>query len=257
MKKVICYVIAVLVLAFSSCDDFFSTSLWPSTLKYDAANINVNAENVDQWLDSARGNPELTAALLDKITRDLESGKYSGAEKAKLIEAGIKLAVQSSGLGTSIISNASNVLGNLDNVDEDTLLDLLDGIQSDFSRHGGPTAAANLSTIAATGISGNPPQFEPAYKSTAKPGDVAEAIFVLALGELGPTANIEDWSNPDVLGLDISEDGHITVIDPNPSPGKLALAAYLNLINDGGPSFNDNPLTSVIKDTFSFIAPTD
>ena len=244
-------VLAVCVFVLSSCDDFFSTSLWPATQTYNLANVDVNAGNIDQWVDSARGNPELAAALMDKINQDLASGRFHGEEKAKLMEAGIRLAVNSSGMGSSIISNASNILGNLDSVGDDTLLDLLGGVRSDFNNNGGPAAAENLANIANAGIgSGSPPQFEPDYANTAVPGDVAEAVFVLALGELGPDANVSDWSNPSEMGLDINEDGYFTVIEPNPSPNQRALAAYLNLINSGGPEYDNNPLTSAIRDAF-------
>ena len=251
MRRVLYSFLAVFVFVFSSCDDFFSKSLWPSTQKYNLVNIDLNGENIDQWLESARGNPELTAALLKKIEQDLASGKFSGSEKAKLMEAGIRLAVQSSGLGTSIIANASSVLGNMDNVSENTLLDLLSGVRSDFNRNGGPAAAASLSAIANAGISGSPPQFDYSYRNTAQPGDVAEAVFVLALGVLGPFANINSWSDPSALGLDITENGYVTVIDPNPSPNQKALAAYLNLINTGGPEYSNNPLTAAIREAFN------
>jgi hypothetical protein len=250
MKKLSCCILVILFFSFSSCDDFFSHSLGKPQ-KYDLSKMDVNAENVDKWLESARGNPELTAALLVKIKQEL--GSTDGPEKAKLMEAGIKLAVQSSGLGMIIINQASDAMGNPDDVNEDTLMDLLNGIRNDFNSNGGAKAAEDLSEIAGMDIEaqqeGSVPQFGDDYKEAADPDDVAEAILVLALGELGPDPVIDDWSNTTELGLDIT-DGYVTITDSDPSPNQVVLAAYLNMLAEGDPKFDENPLTSVIKDAF-------
>ena len=254
MRKLSCCILAILVLTFLSCDDFFSSSLGKPQ-KYDLSSIEVNAGNVDRWIETARGNPELTAALLEKITRELESAE--GEEKARLMEAGIKIAVQSSGLGTTIIKQGSSVLEeDFNDVTQDTLMDLLNRVIDDFISNGGPEAAENISQIAGMDIAeqheGSAPQFGDDYKNTAEPDDVAEAILVLALGELGPNPSVEDWNNTEELGLDIT-DGYVTITDPDPSPNQVVLAAYLNMLAEGDPRFDDNPLTSVIKDAFQLL----
>ena len=255
MRKVSCFIFAVLVFSFTSCDNFFSTSLGRPQ-KYDSSKMAVNAGNVDQWLESARGNSELTTALLDKIMAELDKGGISGSSKAKLMEAGIKLSVQSAGVASSIITHGSSVLQDFDNLTENKVTELLDNIIDDFNSKGGKEAAVNIAQIASMDIRDNgrdsTPQFGSDYRDTAKPGEVAEAILVLAMAELGPNPSIDNWNSPSDLGFDI-QGGLVTVVKPVPSPNQVALAAYLNLITTGGSAFDDNPLTSVIKDAFNLI----
>jgi len=262
MKKTPLCVFAVLVFTISSCnntslDEFFSTSL-AKPQAYDASKINVTAGNVDDLVKSARGNPALAEAITQKIIDDLRNNRISETDKPKLMEAAMKLAVQSSGLGTSIITQASSALGDLNNLTDGSVPDILRSISADFnSGSRGSNAAANLSTITYFDITGKgkdeAPQFGSGYANNAKPGDVAEAIMILTLAELG--SDIDDWDNPSALGLYVAPgSGIVTVTEDSPSPNQVALAAYLNLIAaDKNKNFSDNPLTSTIQKAFNLI----
>jgi len=74
---------------------------------------------------------------------------------------------------------------------------------------------------------------------------------ILAIGELGNTT-IDDWNDPDELmdnlGVQITGAG----VSSN-KPGMNAMAAYINLITEGGPEYDRNPITSFIKDAFQHI----
>ena len=257
MKKIAFLTVLVIALGFTSCDDFFSNS-FGKPRKYDVSKIDVNAGNVDKWIDIAIGNPELAAALAEKIIQELD--KTSGKEKAKLMDAGVKLSVESSGLGESLLSNSADILADLANADTDELEDILtklfENIRNDFNSGGGQKAADNITAIASKDIEPNPlnngdaPQFGQEYRDTASPGDVAEAILVLVLGELGDD-DIEDWNKLPRLDLAYDpEAGGFVVKNGDPSPNQITVAAYLNLIIVGGDKFNDNPLTSAIKEGF-------
>jgi len=261
MKKIGFCVFTVLAFALSSCnntslDEFFSTSLAkPQT--YDASKIKVTAGNVDDLIRSARGNPALATAITQKIIDDLTNNRVSASDKPKLVEAGMKLAVQSSGFGSSIVTQAAGALGDFNNIADGSVPDILKSISADFnSGSRGPSAADNLSTIAGFEITGKnegaAPHFGDVYANNAKPGDVAEAIMILTLAELGP--DIDDWDNPSKLGLNVSG-GNVTVTDPHPSSNQIALAAYLNLIADDDNKYSGNPLTSTIKSAFDLFRP--
>ena len=257
MKKftAIFFAAVIFALIFTSCDDFFSKS-FGKPRKYDVSKIDLNAGNVDKWIDLAVGNPELADALTEKIKQELKHAK--GKDKAILMDAGVKLAVESSGLGESILSNAADLLGNLTDSDgkdlDEVMTDLIKKIRNDFNSKGGKKAANNITAIVSSDISGTgngeAPQFGDGYKNTVSPGDVAEAVMVLALAELG-NDSIDDWSDLDRLDLKYEQGVGFVVIVGSPSPNQITIAAYLNLILNGGSKFDDNPLTSAFKDAFT------
>ena len=259
MKKITAtvFAFAIFTFVFVSCDEFFSTS-FGKPRKYDISKINITAGNLDKWIDLAVGNPELAAALTEKIIQELDS--KTGAEKAKFMDAGVKLAVESSGLGESILSNSADILADLADADSDELEGILtklfENIRNDFNSGNGQKAADNIAAIASKDIeyteqsNGWAPQFGQEYRDTASPGDVAEAILVLVLGELGD-ADIEDWNKLPKMDLAYDPDeGCFVVKGVDPSDNQIAVAAYINLIIVGGDKFNDNPLTSAIMKGF-------
>ncbi|MCL2319306.1 MAG: hypothetical protein FWC45_04420 [Treponema sp.] len=255
-----CAMIALFfALSFTGCDAFFSTSLG-SPRKYDASKIDVNAGNIADWLKASVGNSDLASAVTEAILREL--GKVTDpAEKAALLQGGVSLAVESSGLGESILTRGSELLQNLDNIDDTVVTDLLKNIQNDFISSGGVQAAENIAqmvnksiTTDANGI----PVFDKTYADLAQPGDVAEAILVLVMGELGSKSITDQntWSDLTTLtnGLDIIKDSdppQVKVTDSSSvSPTSLALAAYINLIAGNPDKFMGNPLASTINDAF-------
>jgi len=253
MKKIVFLVVLVIVLAFASCDNFFGKS-WGTPREYDVSKIEVNAGNVAEWVDRAIGNPELAAAITDKIIEELD--KASADDKAILMEAGINLAVESSGMGESMLTHAADILGDMDNLDPDDVTELLRKMRGDFNSKGGRKAAKNIATIANKGLkvsNDGIPTFDDGYANSAKPGDVAEAIMVLVLGELGD-GDLDDWGDIEnqYPGLEIDDtlDPPMVKALPGASSSELALAAYLNLIVTGGSKFDDNDLTKTIRKAF-------
>ena len=242
-----------LALSFTACDDFFSSS-WGNPRAFDAANVNVNSNNVDQWVRAAMGNPALAAAVAERILQELRHAP-PGTDRAKLMQGGIRLAIESSGLGTIILSQAADILGDVDNLDQDSITNMLENIQNNFVAGGGIDAAELLAEILLTDveIEGNTPRFTEYFVSIASPGDVAEAVMVLALGLVGDDyadIDIEEWSDPDALGIIIDLETNTVTVNENADDKQIALAAYLNLIADQAFDAGGNPLTSAVRDAF-------
>jgi hypothetical protein len=249
----------IFVSVFVSCDSFFSTS-WGSERSYDPDKIDLSTGNLDSWIEKSIGNPKLAAAITEKIKQKVAS-MGNGSERARFQEAGVELAIEASGIGTSILSNAADVLGNIDDRDGDeAVTEILNNIQSDFSS-GGPQAAANLAEIVNISVdpnskgNGSTPKFDPddSYAKSAAASDVGEAVLVLSLAVLGDniTNGVDTLNENGSVGGLKHENDEIKVDGNNPSPEAIALAAYLNLIiKDPTEKFDNNPVTSAIKDAF-------
>jgi hypothetical protein len=250
-------------LIFVSCDEFFSET-WGSKRSYDPDNIKLTAGNLNTWIFDSIGNPELAAAVTKKIVEKVHSGTLNPQEKLQFQEAGVDLAIEASGIGISIVSNAADTLGNIDDVKEGAITTILTNIQNDFSS-GGPQAAANLAAIVSASLDSNTtgatgtPRFAASdlYTNNAAPADVAQAILVLALAVTGNgdtiRKQIDDFAKGegnDIAGLTL-ENGQVKVGSGGASPEAAVLAAYLNLIaNDTTNRFEDNPITQSIKEAF-------
>jgi hypothetical protein len=252
MRKAVCPVILFLVLGtliLSSCDEFYS-STWGTTRKYEGSKIDLNAGNLDAWVETAIGNPELANALLEKIKDDLPG--LSGKDKAKYQDTGVKLAVEASGIGSSILSNAAVALDQLEKKNSDAVKDILSNIQNDFKKNNGAKAAKDIAEIVDVPDSDKPPEIQGDYALSASASDVGQAVMVLALAVIG---DINETTNLNVNDLEIGltfDGGKVEV-----AKGKDALlearvlAAYLNLIADGvNETFDSNPITKAIKDAF-------
>ena len=258
MKKLRIPALAAVVFFFLSCDNFYRGS-FGSFRNYDSSNINVSAANVDEWIDHAVGNPQLAAAVVEKIIEEMEKLPPNSPEKAKLLEGGIILAVESSRLGEIIITRAAELLGDLDDDhDSKTVENILHNIQMDFDASGGKRAADSIAHMINMCLRGSPalnggiPRFEEVYARSARPGDAAEAILVLVLGELNGNS-VDDWNDIQSVADGLTIANNRIQVDTgrgNPSPSSLALAAYLNLIADDPDKFGDNPLTETIYDAF-------
>jgi len=261
MKKTAIFITIVLILFLSSCDSFFSKSLG-SFREYDPAKINVTAANVDEWIRASVGNPALAKAVYEAIQRELK--KPSVPDKPALREAGLRLAIISSGLGELILTDGAAIFKDIDfdNIEdpEELVKEILDAIINGFESYGGSDAADAITDLLA-GVMNDPDDDDydyPKFDGTAESftaGDVAEAILILVLAELSRImADVDDFfdewdGSVDNLGIGLGfKDGHV-VIDGDPSDNAPTLAAYLNLIiEDKDGKFDDNPLTRAIKD---------
>jgi hypothetical protein len=254
------------VLVFSGCDQFFSTS-WGTARDYDPGKIKLNAGNVDSWVTTAVGNPKLATALTDKIKDELKGVPPGNPSKdqEKLQEAGVTLAIEASGIGESILSNASGLISKLsddENLEEakDTVTELLGDIQNDFRSNNGSKAAGNLAEIISGSLdpnklgNGDNPEFSGLYAEKAKPSDVGQAVMVLALSiieDKGLNVSSVDLDHLESQSLGITIENGRAKIDENADQKTIVLAAYLNLIaEDKGGKFGSNSITSAIKEAF-------
>jgi hypothetical protein len=255
IPNVVCTALIVTInlltlLTLVACDDFFSTS-WGSAREYDLSKINLTVDNLEDWKGKAAGNPDLAAKLVDKIISELD-GK-SGAEKAAFQTAGIDLAIEQSGIGTTIVELAGKDISNIK--DKDGLIDMLSSVQGKFS---GDAAAGNIATIAlASNPTGNAPSFPPndPYTAQASASDVGMAIAVLALAlapdDVGKDGADLDESLPESLTITGGDGNRQVTANGGASPEERALAAYLNLIaSDNTGKYEKNPITSGLKSAF-------
>ena len=264
MKKIALFLVIAVFFSFTSCDNFFSTS-WGTPRDFNPDNIDVNAENIDAWINLAVGNPALAAAIAERIILELRRTDLSSSDRAKLINGGVMLTIEASGIGTSLIVNAAGLLSDL--LDDDTEFDgdmmknKFNNIQGDF-KDGGVDAANQLAEIASGGVMpGQVPGFSEEYAAMAHPSDVGQAVMVLLLAELD---DVDDWNDVELDSIDSRLDGIVLgvndegesrfMIDESsntpPSTNTLVLAAYLNLIADGDERYENNMLTGPMKGMF-------
>ena len=256
MKKIAIFTV-IIVLSFLSCDSFYGNSLG-SSREYDWRQINLTTSNIEEWVRATVGNPPLARAVTDALMEKLNEN-MSEADRARFLEFAAKLAIEASSLGSSILVNATELLGGIGSGDDDSFKDLLNNLQDDFNAGGGQKAAENLANLLLKGINdqGGTPRFNDAYASTASASGVAEAMIVLLLGEMAGSdgqLTINDLGNLATMGLRLvpGENGNeVEVIpDRNPpqSPNAVAVAAYLNLIaDDKTGKYKSNPFTSAIS----------
>jgi hypothetical protein len=246
-------VILSAVITLAACDDFYSTS-WGTVRKYEQSKIKLTQNNLQEWKEKAIGNPDLAAALVEKILSELP-GK-SGAEKAAFQDAGIDLAIEQSGIGALIIDLAGRDLAKIK--DASGLKSMLGSVQGKFSGGSGKAAAGNIAAIVGTSaLTGGTPQFGNGdqYASQASPSDVGMAVTVLFLAEASGGISGDTTLLNKLPHLTIKATGgkaRVSVKSKvNPSPGEIALAAYLNLIaSDTTGKYGKNPITSGLKSAF-------
>ena len=258
--------LAVLIFAlnFTSCDDFFSSG-WGTPRDYRVSNINLTVNNLERWFDRSIGNPDLAMRINEAIIIRLRALDPNDPARMVFQRYGIRIAISSSNMGVIILSNALDALTNLADIDDleddaikDLLLDILGSIQNDFVRAGGVAAAESIAAIADIGNfpQGEAPTFpDNSFVENANPSEVAKAILVLTLAMVEKSDEVDDiadWGEFDLddldIGLALSPDGKI-IVDGDPTPEALVLAAYLNLVNND-PRFGDSFLTGAIRDAF-------
>jgi len=196
MKKIYFLFCIVLVLSLSACDlilsgdSFFRNSLGSGMSRnFNPANVNINASNAASWVNRATGNSDLAYVVSSVIMDELKNGSLSDGEKLVLIDAGVKLSIEASGVGTSIFSNALPELENLFDDDfsgdaSEILQQILNGVQQDFQANGGLSVADNLASIIDHAIdhSSSIPSLSSEYVDNASLNDVALTVIILTLG---------------------------------------------------------------------------
>ena len=253
MRKIAFLICIVLVLSFSACDlivsgdSFFRNSFGSGMSRnYDPANVNINASNAGSWVDRATGNSDLAYVVSSVIKDELNNGSLSESEQLVLIEAGVKLSIEASGVGTSIFSNALPQIENLldEDFDGDTvkiIQDILNGVQQDFQSNSGLNIADNLADIIEHAIvtNGTIPSLSSGYVDNASLNDVALTVVILTLGVVedefdGGIVTAETLSTfiSEIDGISIvpSGDNDLLSIDGPVDEKVAALAAVYNTL---------------------------
>jgi hypothetical protein len=266
MVKNRCFVIGLVLLGawvVISCDDFFSSSWGTGSARiYEASKIEVTANNADDWVEKARGNPELAEAVTEAIKQALDGKVKQGdatKDQAKLQEAGVALALEASGVGPSILGNAAGAVTGILDDGPVAIVDLMTNLQSDFDKKNGAKAARNLCLIVNGSLeqrwdmyqSGDLPGFSGLYAENAKAADVGQAVVVLTLALVGKPIDQVDLLDLQEYGISVNSSKKVKLIIDDPTNEAVVLAAYLNLIADDKTGKYDNdPLTSAIKSAF-------
>ncbi|MCL2232793.1 MAG: hypothetical protein FWB99_06920 [Treponema sp.] len=246
-------------LSFTACDDFFSSG-WGSPREYSAGNINVTVNNLDRWLDRTVGNPPLARLVSENISAQVADPNHPHRQQFQ--QAGVRMAVESSGLGVALLNNALDIVSDMADASDDELegmlRDVLSGVQRDFRNSGGSVAAENITSIVYGDIylaSGDVPTFNHGtfarYPNFATPSEVGQAILVLTLALVDEKeADFYDWDDFDIYDIGLNfYSGNVVVVGTT-SPMLVVLAAYLNLIAHDANRFGDNFLTSAISEAF-------
>lgn len=251
IKKALCPagLISLCMLVFTACDSFYSAS-WGTPRKYDWANIDLNAGNVDDWLDVAVGNPDLAKALIRKIESKVRDMDDDDPDKIKFQSAAVEFALEASGLGTGFAKNLDKVIKAIENEGGDQdLIDLINGLRnSGFDA----LVANDLAEIVRPrdGFAEGLPQFSAAYKDGERAPNVGTAAIIMVLATVGPFNDSEELKERIMDKVDEHDNGSFKEFtlkgDVEPEPKVLALVAYLNLIANED-KFENNPMTRIIR----------
>ena len=180
------FILAITALLVS-CTDFFSSSL-ASWAARDPANLipDVTIDNVNELIEIAQNDPDLSLELLIKIEEAAEGA--SGGEKAELQAAAVDAAANAVGLGQTILNSAGELAGIEDAESaKDAILGAIDSMPNLED------ACAALYELLPKDPSGE--EFEN-FINTATPDDIALAAILLLAGEAKKNAeDIEGYVN--------------------------------------------------------------
>jgi hypothetical protein len=173
----------LLSLVFVSCTDFFTTS-WGEWAARNPANLipKVTAGNVQELVDMAENNPDLSLEVLKKIGAAV--GGASGGDKTKLQNAAVAAALNASDLTGALMNNASNV-SNLE--DPEQVKDLISNTLNGMDNLG-PASDALTAILA---------QDTEAFKDSASADDLAMAAALILAGEAKKADNADLFDDLD------------------------------------------------------------
>jgi hypothetical protein len=196
---------AALIVLFlmNSCVEFFSTS-WGEIFKRDPKNVKVTASNVNDLLDAAKGDPDLSKAILDQINSE-------SPDTLKL--AAIKAANQAANISAMALENIGDLLDALDNKDskaqEKALREVVENIQNDLGSRNLVGISDKINEI-----------FADKVQPFANPSDNPKAALENA-GKIAVTVPLANSSSggPATVTVDINDAdtgaGTVTVTAPN------------------------------------------
>jgi hypothetical protein len=212
--KTLAAAFAVLFL-MNSCADFFSTT-WGDFFKRDPKNVKVTASNVYDLLDTAKGDPELSKAILDKIYTTVKSGDKS-ADADTLRRAAIKAANQTAGISTVALENVKGLIDAVDSNDkEKALKEVANKILKDLGNNDIVGIAEKMTEILAA---------ERTFTT------VSPSVALKSAGSVTvPVTKIGDTS-PSTITIDTNANGTGTATI---SVGGVPVKTYPCVINDNG-----------------------
>ena len=217
---------------FSCNMDFFATS-WGENAKRDPGAMTVNADNVTKLLKNARGNPEMSMTILDKIAKDINNA--SASDKQKLREAALVAAAQATDVAGLVVSSIDKISTAMNGTGDVKPENLLNSIMSSVDMGKASHAGADLVTILPD-VNDNG-EFKEDFKATD--AELMQAAFVIILGEVGDSGTVEnyfaDWGNRKNLNS-------VNNLDDN----EKALIGIMNKLSQQSP---DNSLVAGLKDS--------
>jgi hypothetical protein len=210
-----------------SCTDFFSTS-WAEDGKRDISKINVDASNVDGLLKAARGYPDMSLTILDKIAERIDGASQN--DKSKLREAALKAAAQGTDIASMLISNVNKFTS------QNGLDVLLDAIAGSADAGRIRRATGDLLEILPP-IDDSTLEFTEDFAATE--AELVQTALLVILGEVGKTGGtVQDYLDGWTTGKKLDGTGSVTL-----SPEEKLLAALVNRAAGGS-----NGLGNQIKD---------
>jgi len=220
--------VVLLVLAFSSCDSFFS-STWGTQREYDMSRISLNTGNLNDWINAALGNPGLSLKLAEKINNEM--GSKSGPERKEFSRAGVKLAVEASGIGPAALTSVDAI------TDANELKGLLESIDSKVNKDAAGVLAGIINNGDITGLDAS---------------DAGMAVIVLTLAVVNDAGkavrDVGELHDLEAFGVKKENDKFVVVQQSGVTQNATALVKLLNAIVTG--SF-DNPITDAIQGAFT------
>ena len=168
-------VFPVITVLLFSCTDFFSSS-WASWAARDPAKLipDVTPDNVDELIEIAQNDPDLSLELLIKIGEAAEGA--SDEEKAKLQAAAVEAAANAVGLGQTILGAAGGLTDLEDGEDaKDAILDAVNSMPNLDE-----ASSSLYDTLPKDAPHGE--EFEN-FIDTATPDEIALAAILLLAGE--------------------------------------------------------------------------
>ena len=212
---------------FSCSMDFFATS-WGENSKRDPGAITVSADNVNKLLKNARGDPEMSMTILDKIAAEIDNA--SKEDQKKLREAALVAAAQATDVAGLVVSSIADITDAMNGDSDVNPENLLNSIKGSFDM--GKASHASEDLVKILPDVNDDGEFEDDFE--ASDAELMQAAFVIILGEVGPDGTVDDYFKDWGNGKSLNS---VANLDPN----EQALIGIMNKLGHQSPN---NPLVS-------------
>ncbi|GHU96962.1 hypothetical protein FACS189483_01540 [Spirochaetia bacterium] len=178
------------------------------------SNVVVTADNVQKLIKQVADDPAASQVLLDKIQESLADNPDQPALK----DAAVQLAVNATGISSTLLSTALGLGDTLADVNEEDLIgDLIGGL--DFARYTGVSKSfAAIFTISKdpseyTDGEGTVDYVKKLGLGSVTTGDLAAAAIVLFFAEANTWGIVDDFNVDRLTGLDTGSDSARLFLD--------------------------------------------